>query len=298
MKILLLGKDGQLGWELQRSLSPLGEVCAVGRKTLDLEDVNAISCCLRDHRPDVVVNAAAYTAVDKAESEPWKAHAINAEAAAVLAEESARLNAWLLHYSTDYVFDGTKSTPYAETDVTNPLSVYGKTKCEGEIEIRRVNPKHLIFRTSWVYAARRHNFPRTIIRLAKEKATLQVVADQHGAPTSAELIADVTALALHQHAALGFSDRLSGTYHLTPAGSTTWHEYAEYVLAIVRARGITLKTEELRPISTDAYRLPATRPRNCRLDITKVSKTFNLKLPHWQCHIERAVNSFIGEVMQ
>ena len=298
MRILLLGKDGQLGWELQRSLSPLGEVCALGRKTLDLEDVNAISCCVRDHRPELVVNAAAYTEVDKAESEPWKAHAINAEATAVLAEESARLNAWLLHYSTDYVFDGTKHTPYAETDVTNPLSVYGKTKCEGEIEIRRVNPKHLIFRTSWVYAARRHNFPRTIIRLAKEKETLQVVADQFGAPTSAELIADVIALALHHHAGLSFSDGLAGTYHLAPAGSTTWYEYAEYVLALVRAGGVALKAEEVRPISTDAYPVPAIRPRNSRLDITKISKTFGLRLPHWQCHIERAVNSFIGEVMQ
>ena len=298
MRILLIGREGQVGWELQRSLSPIGEVCGLGRKALDLEDVNAICSCVRDYRPEVIVNAAAYTAVDKAESEPWKAHAINAEAAAVLAHVSAAVNAWLVHYSTDYVFDGMKDTPYAETDGTNPLSVYGKTKCEGEMQIRRANPKHLIFRTSWVYAARGNNFPRTIIRLAKQKETLQVVADQYGAPTSAEFIADVTALALHHLTGTGFSDGVAGTYHLTAGGSTTWYEYAEYVLALVRAQGISLRAEEVQPISTDAYPVAAIRPRNSRLDTTKVSRTFSLQFPHWKYHIERVVNSFAGEVMQ
>jgi dTDP-4-dehydrorhamnose reductase len=298
MRILLIGREGQVGWELQRSLSPIGEVCGLGRKALDLEDVNAICSCVRDYRPEVIVNAAAYTAVDKAESEPWKAHAINAEAAAVLAHVSAAVNAWLVHYSTDYVFDGMKDTPYAETDGTNPLSVYGKTKCEGEMQIRRANPKHLIFRTSWVYAARGNNFPRTIIRLAKQKETLQVVADQYGAPTSAEFIADVTALALHHLTGTGFSDGVAGTYHLTAGGSTTWYEYAEYVLALVRAQGISLRAEEVQPISTDAYPVAAIRPRNSRLDTTKVSRTFSLQFPHWKYHIERVVNSFVGEVMQ
>jgi dTDP-4-dehydrorhamnose reductase len=298
MRILLLGKDGQLGWELQRSLAPLGEVCALSRKTLDLEDLNAISHCVRDHRPNLVVNAAAYTAVDMAESEPWKAQAINAEAAGMLAEESRRLNAWLVHYSTDYVFDGMKPTPYVETDMKNPLSVYGKTKCEGEEQIRRINPKHVIFRTSWVYATRGHNFLRTIIRLAKQKEVLQVVADQYGAPTSAELIADVTALAWHYLTRSCSREALAGTYHLTATGSTSWYQYAEYVLALVRAQGVTLKAEEVQPISTEAYPVRATRPRNSRLDINKVSETFGLQLPGWQCHIERAVNSFVGELMQ
>lgn len=198
MKILLLGKDGQVGWELQRSLSPLGQIQSMGRKEVEMEDFDALRDCVQKNKPDIVVNAAAYTAVDKAESDADKAYKVNAEAVGVLADETRKLNAWLVHFSTDYVFNGEKSSPYEEDDPTCPLSVYGKSKLEGEQLIRKNHAKHLIFRTSWIYAARGNNFAKTMLRLAREKDELKVIADQYGAPTSAELIADVTALILLQ----------------------------------------------------------------------------------------------------
>ncbi|MEN3296421.1 MAG: dTDP-4-dehydrorhamnose reductase [Burkholderiales bacterium] len=297
MKILLLGKDGQVGWELQRALAPLGELIALGRQDADLENVDRLLQAVRQAQPQVIVNAAAYTAVDKAESEPAKARRINAEAVGSLAEEASRLNAWLVHYSTDYVFDGEKSTPYEEDDATGPLSVYGKTKLEGEQLIRQSNASHLIFRTSWVYAARGANFAKTMLRLAKEREELKVIADQHGAPTSAELIADVTALALYRIGQQTSASTLSGTYHLAAGGHTSWHGYAQHVLHLAQAKGATLKVAPafVQPIPTDAYPLPAARPRNSRLNTTKLSSAFNLHLPDWRYHVERLVDELAAQ---
>ena len=291
MKILLLGKEGQVGWELQRSLSTVGDLVASEQHDLDLECPDDVRRWVRQHEPDIIVNAAAYTAVDQAESEPEKAHRINAEAVGVLAEEANRLNAWLVHYSTDYVFDGEKAAPYEEGDPTNPLSVYGRTKLEGEELIRDRHAKHMIFRTSWVFAARGKNFAKTILRLAKEREKLSVIADQHGAPTSAELVADVTALALHRAVQNGSHIDLAGTYHLVARGETSWHSYAQFVLTVARERGIMLKTasEEVYPIQTEAYPLPAKRPRNSRLNVSKLTSTFGVHLPDWRNHVRRLI---------
>jgi len=291
MKILLLGKDGQVGWELQRSLAPLGELLAFGRGEADLENLDGLRHLVVHHRPDVIVNAAAYTAVDKAESEPDKARAINALAVGVLARLADAGGAWLIHYSTDYVFDGGKPAPYLEDDTTGPLSVYGSTKLEGEQLIRQSAVRHLIFRTSWVYAARGGNFPKTMLRLARDKESLSVVDDQHGAPTSAALIADVTALALYRIGQVPDADRLAGTYHLAAGGTTSWCGYAKYVLELAHAAGGKLKAgpNEVQPISTEAYPLPAKRPKNSRLDTTKLASAFGLRLPHWQYHVRRLV---------
>lgn len=262
----------------------------MGRQQADFERPHSLRALVQQVQPSVIVNAAAYTAVDKAESEPAKARRVNAESVGVLAEEAQRLNAWLVHYSTDYVFDGGKPAPYQEEDVTGPLSVYGQTKLEGEQLIRRHHPKHLIFRTSWVYAARGGNFAKTMLRLAKERGGLNVVADQHGAPTSAELIADVTALALYRVCENTDSAMsLAGTYHLAASGETTWHGYAQYVLEQAQAGGVKLKARPsaVKPIPTSAYPLPAARPKNSRLDTTRLSNAFNLHLPHWQYHVQR-----------
>ncbi|WP_019141911.1 dTDP-4-dehydrorhamnose reductase [Noviherbaspirillum massiliense] len=296
MKILLLGKDGQVGWELQRSLSPLGELHAFGRNEADLEKPESLRQLIRGIQPAVIVNAAAYTAVDKAESDPEKARQINAQAPGVLAEEADRLNAWLVHYSTDYVFDGKKSSPYEEDDLTNPISVYGQTKLEGERLIRDHHAKHLIFRTSWVYAARGGNFAKTMLRLAKERNQLKVIADQYGAPTSAELIADVTALVLHRIGQQA-KPEFAGAYHLTAGGHTTWHAYAQYVLQRAESSGAILKAkgDAVQPIPSEAYPLPAVRPKNSRLDTTKLTQTFDLQLPEWQYHVRRLIDELSAQ---
>lgn len=296
MKILLFGKEGQVGWELQRSLSTVGDLVASEQHELDFENPDDVRGWVRRHEPDIIVNAAAYTAVDQAESEPEKAHRINAEAVGVLAEEAHRLNAWLVHYSTDYVFDGEKNGPYEEGDLPNPLSVYGKTKLEGEAHIRDRHAKYMIFRTSWVFAARGKNFAKTMLRLAKERETLSVIADQHGAPTSAELIADVTALALHR-AVHGSQPDLAGTYHLVARGETSWHGYAQYVVTVARERGIMLKTapEEVYPIHTEAYPLPAKRPRNSRLNVSKLTSIFGVHLPDWRNHVRRLIEELASQ---
>ena len=296
MKILLLGKGGQVGWELQRSLAPLGEVVAMGTAEADFERPDELRDLVKRIAPDAVVNAAAYTAVDKAESESDKAYRINAEAVGVLAEEAARSGAWLIHYSTDYVFDGEKPEPYGEDDVTNPLSVYGKSKLAGEELIRRSGAKHLIFRTSWVFAAKGGNFAKTMLRLAREKDELRVVADQYGAPTSAELIADVTALALYRLS----SDKGSamgrwGTYHLAAGGVTSWHGYARYVLELAQSRGVDLKVkpEQVQAIPTSAYPVPAPRPQNSRMNTSRLCDVFGLHLPDWQWHVRRMMEEII-----
>ena len=292
MKILLLGKNGQLGWELQRALAPLGDVVACGREQADMENIDVLRQLVRDVSPQIIVNAAAYTAVDKAESEADRARRINAEAVGMLADECKCLNAWLVHYSTDYVFDGTKEGFYTETDAPNPLSVYGRTKLLGEQAVQQSGCKHLIFRTSWVYAARGANFVKTMLRLAKERDELKVVCDQIGAPTSAELIADTTALCLFrlQHDTL-LASKANGLYHLVAAGETSWHGYAQHVIAAARQHNMELRSaiDKILPITTAEYPLPARRPANSRLSTLKLSHTFGIILPAWQSHLDRVI---------
>lgn len=299
MKILLFGKGGQLGWELQRALAPLGEVVALGTASPDLcgnfTNLDGIANTVRAVAPDVIVNAAAYTAVDKAESEPELAHIINALAPGVLAAEAHRRGAWLLHYSTDYVFDGSGHAPWRETDSTGPLGVYGTSKLEGEQAIVASGCQHLIFRTSWVYGARGNNFAKTMLRLAKERDRLTVIDDQTGAPTGADILADVSAHALRS--ALQRPD-VSGLYHLAAAGETTWHAYASFVLDFARRTGIELKAapEAVIPIPTSAFPTPAKRPHNSRLDTQKLQNTFGLQLPHWQAGVARMLEEVLGGV--
>ncbi|WP_349616763.1 dTDP-4-dehydrorhamnose reductase [Azotobacter salinestris] len=294
MRILLLGRNGQVGWELQRALAPLGELVALDRHggqglCGDLADLDALAATVRKIAPDAIVNAAAYTAVDKAESEPELALRINGEAPGLLAREAARLGAWLVHYSTDYVFDGSGEQPWREEAPTGPLSVYGRSKLAGELAIAASGARALVFRTSWVYAARGGNFARTMLRLARERDQLRVIADQIGAPTGAELIADVTAHALRQ--AMGSADgaTLGGVYHLAAAGETSWCEYARFVLHQAEQAGEPLKVGhgQIEAIPTSAYPTPAQRPLNSRLDTRKLRETFGLHLPHWQVGVAR-----------
>lgn len=295
MKILLLGKTGQVGWELQRSLAPLGEIEAHGSATADLSRPQELVGFLRSRRFDAVVNAAAYTAVDRAESEPDVARHVNAEAVSVIAQEARRQGAWVVHYSTDYVFNGWKDGAYVEDDPTDPLSVYGSTKLAGEQALREHQPRHLIFRTSWVYAVRGGNFPKTMLRLARERDALRIVADQHGAPTSAELLADVTALALHRIFSVAQDANLAGTYHLTASGVTTWFEYAREVLKLAVENGAELRVtpDRVEAIATADYPVPARRPANSRLDTSKLTRAFGLTLPHWRFHLARAIDELI-----
>lgn len=293
MKVLLLGKNGQVGWELQRSLAPLGELVALDRHSTladggcgDLSDLNGLNETVLRLRPDVIVNAAAHTAVDKAESEPELARALNATAPGVLAEAAHAVGALLVHYSTDYVFDGSGITPRTEDAATGPLSVYGQTKLEGERLIAASGVRHLIFRTSWVYAARGGNFAKTMLRLAQERERLTVIDDQFGAPTGAELIADVTAHAIKQ--ALR-DNACCGTYHLAAAGETTWNGYARFVLDTARALkpDLAIKTQDVAPVPTSAFPTPARRPLNSRLDTSCLRRTLGLNLPHWQHGVRR-----------
>jgi len=294
MKILLLGKNGQVGWELQRSLAPLGELIALDRHSTDfcgdLGNLAGLAETVRDVRPDVIVNAAAHTAVDKAESEPGLARTLNALAPEVLAHEAAQIGAWLVHYSTDYVFDGSGTRAWRETDVPGPLSTYGATKLEGEALIAAHNPRHLIFRTSWVYAARGGNFAKTMLRLAQEREQLKVINDQFGAPTGAELIADVSAHAIRQVTQPGPDvQALAGLYHLVASGSTTWFDYAKHVIAQAGALqpALQIKAKEILAVPTSAFPTPARRPLNSRLDTRKLQTTFGLTLPAWQTGVER-----------
>ncbi len=290
MKILLFGKNGQVGWELQRSLAPLGELVAPGRDDTalcgDLSNLDGLARTVQTVRPDVIVNAAAHTAVDRAESEPELAQTLNALAPGVLAREAAKLGAWLVHYSTDYVFDGSGSCPWAETDAPAPLSVYGRSKLEGERLIQAACPQHLIFRTSWVYAARGGNFAKTMLRLAQERERLTVINDQFGAPTGAELIADVTAHAIRQCLR---QPRDAGLYHLAAGGETSWHSYANHVLAFARLidGAIKIKATEVVPLPSSAFATAARRPLNSRLDCQKLQANFGLTLPNWACGVER-----------
>lgn len=295
MKILLLGKNGQIGWELQRSLAPLGELIALDRHTVDglcgdLSDLVALRATIRQVRPDMIVNAAAYTAVDKAESEPELVALVNAKASRLMAEEAAVSGAWLIHYSTDYVFSGLGETPWQETDAVAPVNQYGASKLAGEQAIIASGCKHLIFRTSWVYSARGNNFAKTMLRLAKDRETLSVIADQIGAPTGAELIADVTARAIEQ---VLFRPELAGLYHLAAAGEVSWHGYASHVIDFAKANGEALAVTAINPIDTTAYPTPARRPLNSRLGTQKLRDNFSLHLPDWQ----NGVNRMLREVL-
>ena len=291
MRILLLGKNGQVGWELQRSLAPLGELTALDRHGADglcgdLGNPEGIAATVRAVQPQLIVNAAAYTAVDQAESEPELARRINAAAPAVLAREAAAGGALLVHYSTDYVFDGSGQRPWREDDATAPLSVYGQTKLEAEQAILASGCAHLILRTSWVYAARGGNFAKTMPRLAQERERLTVIDDQWGAPTGAELIADVSAHAIAQTRQ---QPGKAGIYHLAPAGETTWFQYAKHVIAQAQQAqsAIKIKATEILPIPTSAYPTPARRPHNSRLDTRKLQAAFGLSLPPWQRGVDR-----------
>jgi dTDP-4-dehydrorhamnose reductase len=290
MKILLLGKNGQVGWELQRSLAPLGKVLALDRHSApwcgDLSQPERLAQTVRDYRPDVIVNAAAHTAVDKAESEPELARCLNATAPEALAKAAAEVGAWLVHYSTDYVFNGQGDQPWQEGATTAPLSVYGQTKLEGEQAIATACSKHLIFRTSWVYAARGGNFAKTMLRLAGDRERLTVIDDQHGAPTGADLIADVTAHAIRR---VWQQEDLAGVYHLVAAGETTWYGYASHVIAKARLINpdLVLKVNEIAPVSTASFPTPAQRPLNSRLSTHKLQQAFGVVLPPWQQGVDR-----------
>ena len=290
MRLLLLGKGGQVGWELQRSLAPLGELVALDHESTkfhaDFGQPERLLETVRAVRPDVIVNAAAHTAVDKAESEPELARKLNATAPGVLAQAASELGALMVHYSTDYVFDGSGERPWNEADVTAPLSVYGRTKLEGEHLVARNCPKHLIFRTSWVYAARGGNFAKTMLRLAKEREKLTVIDDQFGAPTGAELLADATAHAIRETVR---DHGKAGLYHLVAGGVTSWNGYARFVLSQAQALGVELKAgpDAVEPVPTSAFPTPAKRPHNSRLDTSKFRQSFGLVLPSWEDGVAR-----------
>ncbi|WP_440113784.1 dTDP-4-dehydrorhamnose reductase [Acidovorax sp. BL-A-41-H1] len=290
MNILLFGKGGQVGWELQRSLSVLGTVTALDHDSTehcgDFANPAGVAETVRALRPDVIVNAAAHTAVDKAESEADFARTLNATTPGAIAQEAAELGAWLVHYSTDYVFDGSGSRPWVETDTPAPLSVYGRTKLEGEQLIAQSGARHLILRTSWVYAARGGNFAKTMLRLAQERERLTVIDDQWGAPTGADLLADVTAHAIRH---LQRHPEHAGLYHCVAAGETTWNAYAKYVLsrANIENSAIKIIAKEVAPVPTSAFPTPAARPHNSRLSTAKLQTTFGLQMPHWQAGVAR-----------
>ncbi|MBF5004031.1 dTDP-4-dehydrorhamnose reductase [Diaphorobacter caeni] len=296
MHILLLGKGGQVGWELQRSLSVLGQVTALDFDSTehcgDFSNPEGVVATVRALRPDVIVNAAAHTAVDKAESEPEFARKLNATTPGLIAQEAARLGAWLVHYSTDYVFDGSGDAAWVESDATGPLSVYGRTKLEGEELIRASGAKHIILRTSWVYAARGGNFAKTMLRLAQERDRLTVINDQFGAPTGADLLADVTAHAIrHLHQ----KPEDAGLYHCVAGGVTTWHDYARFVIEQAQKikPDLQIKATEIAPVPTSAFPTPARRPNNSRLNTSKLQDTFGLTLPHWQHGVQRMLTEIL-----
>jgi dTDP-4-dehydrorhamnose reductase len=298
MKILLLGKGGQVGWELQRSLAPLGELIALDHDSKELcgdfTNLEGLAQTIRTVAPDVIVNAAAHTAVDKAESEPELVRTINALAPSVLAQEAKRNNAWLIHYSTDYVFDGSGDQAWVETDNAAPLNAYGATKLEGEQLIQQSGCLHLIFRTSWVYGARGGNFAKTMLKLAQERENLKVINDQIGAPTGADLLADITAHAIQKARQ---NPEVSGLYHLVAGGETSWHGYASFVLDFAQRAGIELKVVAgaIVPVPSSAFQTPAKRPHNSRMNTEKLQNTFGLHLPKWEVGVERMLTEILDK---
>jgi dTDP-4-dehydrorhamnose reductase len=293
MKILLTGKDGQVGLALHKKLVSLGEVIATNRDMLDLNDPEAIRAFIDQTQPDIIINPAGYTKVDQAESEKLLAHQINAVAPQVLTDKASELDIPIIHFSTDYVFDGLKHEPYLETDEVNPQSVYGKTKWQGEEGIRN-HKKHIILRTSWVFSSHGQNFLKTIVSLIQEKTSLNVVSDQIGTPTSSEALADVT----YHIVKTIFNDphfKDFGTYHMTLNNETNWYRYACFITDEAKRLGLeTLMTsKDIKPISSDAYPTLAKRPINSRLDTTKIKKTFMLELPHWEEEVKRILKALI-----
>ncbi|PLY47344.1 dTDP-4-dehydrorhamnose reductase [Lelliottia sp. F153] len=288
MNILLFGKTGQVGWELQRALAPLGNLIALDVHSKDycgdFSNPEGIAETVRAIKPDVIVNAAAHTAVDKAESERDFAELLNATSVEAIAKEAAKIGAWVVHYSTDYVFPGDGETPWQETDATAPLNVYGQTKLNGENALQANCAKHLIFRTSWVYAGKGNNFAKTMLRLAKERTELSVINDQIGAPTGAELLADCTAHAIRVALA---KPEVAGLYHLVASNTTTWYDYAALVFEQAREAGIELAIEKLNAVPTSAYPTPAKRPQNSRLNTEKFQRNFDLVLPSWDIGVKR-----------
>ncbi|OAT31380.1 dTDP-4-dehydrorhamnose reductase [Buttiauxella brennerae ATCC 51605] len=288
MNILLFGKTGQVGWELQRSLAPLGNIIAVDVQSTeycgDFSNPEGVAETVRRVKPDVIVNAAAHTAVDKAESEREFAQLLNATSVEAIAKEAEKINAWLVHYSTDYVFPGNGESPWLETDVTSPLNTYGETKLAGEIAVQQYCSKHLIFRTSWVYAGKGNNFAKTMLRLAKDREELSIINDQFGAPTGAELLADCTA---HAITTALRKPEVAGLYHLVASGTTTWFDYANLVFAEAKIAGMVLAVNKINPVPTSAYPTPALRPQNSRLNTNKFQQSFGLTLPSWEIGVKR-----------
>lgn len=288
MNILLFGKTGQVGWELQRALAPLGHIIALDTHSEhycgDFRYPERIAETILSIKPDVIVNAAAHTAVDKAESEPDLAHLLNEKSVEAIAKAAVSVGAWVIHYSTDYVFPGTGSTPWKETDITAPLNVYGESKLAGERAIQKYCTHYLIFRTSWVYAAKGNNFARTMLRLAKERSVLGIINDQFGAPTGAELLADCTAQAIR---IAKVKPEVAGLYHLVASGTTTWYDYARLVFSEAREAGVELALTTLNGLPTTAYPTPAQRPHNSRLDTEKFQRNFDLVLPDWDIGVKR-----------
>lgn len=288
MDILLFGKTGQVGWELQRALAPLGNVIALDVHSKeycgDFSNPEGIAETVRRIKPDVIVNAAAHTAVDKAESEPDFAQLLNATSVEAIAKEAALVGAWLVHYSTDYVFPGDGDKPWSEDDATGPLNTYGATKLAGEIAVQKHCPKHLIFRTSWVYAGKGNNFAKTMLRLAKDREELSIINDQFGAPTGAELLADCTA---HAITTAMRKPEVTGLYHLVASGITTWFDFANVVFTEAQSAGYELALKQTHPVATSAYPRPARRPNNSRLDNSKFQQTFDLTLPRWDVGVKR-----------
>lgn len=293
-RFFITGANGQLGFELQRALAPLGLVIAADRRACDLSSPDSIRAAVRAAQPDVIFSAGAYTAVDKAESEPELAHAVNATAPGILGEEAARLGALVIHYSTDYVFDGTKTSAYREEDATNPLGVYGKSKLGGEMALVASTDAHLIFRTSWVFGAHGKNFPKTILRLASTCDELRIVADQFGAPTGAALLADASAHIAARCLCDGEKEVPSGLYHLTASGETSWHGLAQYIVVKAHRAGHILQTtpERILPIATPEYPTPAARPANSCLDTSKFRTAFGLQLPNWTHGVDQVLDVY------
>lgn len=297
--ILLTGVNGQLGHQLRTALASLGNIVALNRTELNLSQADSILQALERHQPDIIVNPAAYTAVDRAESEVEQARSVNAAAPALLAQWAARRQALLLHYSTDYVFDGAGERPWREDDPVQPRSVYGQSKWEGEEAVRAAAPRHLILRTSWVFGAHGGNFLKTILRLAQERDNLRVVADQIGAPTSTALISEVTAALLRDYLRKP-TDFAYGSYHLAAQGETSWHGYARFLVAEAEKLGFTLRLSpaDITPIATADYPLPAPRPANSRLDCTKLQRTFGLALPRWESGVEQVLAELAAQPQQ
>ena len=299
MTIVLFGKSGQLGWELQRALAPLGEVISfghgAGQSNADFTNPESLANTIRSIKPRIIVNAAAYTAVDKAEDEPELANLINAEAPRVLAREAANLGACLIHYSTDYVFDGSGTIPWLETDLPAPLNIYGRSKLAGERAIQQSGCHHLVFRTGWVYSAHGNNFLKTILKLAADRETLTIVDDQIGAPTGVELLANVTTHALK---AVFDGKGLSGLYHVAAAGETSWHDYANLVIEIARKQQAKLKVTSVQPVASKDFLMKAKRPLNSRLETKKLREDFGLTLPDWRQGVERTTLEILNRSAQ